>query len=58
MPRQASQHMHGGFLRKKTQKPTWLLSSEKNTWFLALARSVPADAVFDSTGVVVKTSDG
>ena len=47
-----------GAFGAETQKPTWLLSSEKNTWFLALARKVPEDAVFDSTGVVVKGSDG
>ena len=33
-------------------------SEKKNTWFLALARKVREDAVFDSTGVVVNGSDG
>ena len=57
MPPQAPQHMHGGFWRRD-QKADVVVVFGENEWFLPLSRSVAADAVFDSTGVVVKTADG
>ena len=51
-------HTCMGAFGGETKKPTWLLSTQKNKWFLPLARSVPKDMHFDNTDVVVRHEDG